>query len=159
MSELLDEIQGIVQEVVNSSQPTGLQIGTVISVSPLRITVQTGMAPLEPSVLYLTSAVIERKIPLLNHRHKLPELAHSHGGEVGEDLTGEKYTEYALQSSGSSAAQQAQDIVARERGQLLPIENGYIILNRALQVGDKVLLMRVEDGQKFIVLSRVFEGS
>lgn len=159
MGELNSAIQETIQDVLKSAQLTGLQIGTVVSTAPLQIDIQMGMAPLRAPVLYLTSAVIERKIPLLNHRHKLPELAHSHGGEVGEDLTGEKYTEYALQSSGSSTAQQAQDIVAQERRQPLPIENGYIILNRALQVGDKVLLLRVENGQKFIVLSRVFAGS
>ena len=34
----------------------------------------------------------------------------------------------------------------------------YIILNPALKVGDKVLLLRVQSGQKFIVLSRVYGG-
>lgn len=34
----------------------------------------------------------------------------------------------------------------------------YIILNRALEKGDKVLLLRVQNGQKFIVLSRIFGG-
>ena len=159
MGELLGVFQEISREVQKSSQPTGLQIGTVVSVSPLRITVRANMAPLESAVLYLTSAVIERKIPVLTHRHKLPDLEHSHGGEVGADLGGEKYTQYALQSEGSSGAQQVQDVIAYERGQALPIENGYIILNRALIVGDKVLLLRVEDGQKFIVLSRVFQMS
>ena len=37
------------------------------------------------------------------------------------------------------------------------MEDGYIILNRALAVGDEVILLRVQNGQKFIVLSRVFK--
>ena len=40
----------------------------------------------------------------------------------------------------------------------LPVENGFIILNRGLAVGDKVLLLRVQSGQKFIILSRVMKG-
>ncbi len=156
MDELLGAMQMVFADGQKASQPTGLQIGTVESVSPLQITIENSMQVLRPEVLYLTSAVIERKIPVLTHRHLLPDLEHDHGGEVGKDLGGEKYTEYSLQSEGSSGAVQAQDIVARERGELLPIENGYIILNRALKIGDKVLLLRVENGQKFIILSRVF---
>ena len=45
-----------------------------------------------------------------------------------------------------------------ENGTPLPVEDGYIILNRALAAGDRVLLLRVQSGQKFIVLSRIFEG-
>ena len=44
-----------------------------------------------------------------------------------------------------------------EHGKELPIEDGFIILNRKLEVGDKVLLLRVEAGKRFIVLSRVFD--
>ena len=39
-----------------------------------------------------------------------------------------------------------------------PVEGGYIILNRGLEAGDKVLMLRVQNGQKFLVLSRVFES-
>ena len=45
-----------------------------------------------------------------------------------------------------------------ENGQPLPVEDGYIILNRALAAGDKVLLLRVERGARYIVLARMFEG-
>lgn len=37
------------------------------------------------------------------------------------------------------------------------MKGGYIILNRGLEVGDKVLMLRVMRGQQFIILSRVFE--
>ena len=39
----------------------------------------------------------------------------------------------------------------------LPVEGGYIIFNEALAAGQKVLLMRVQNGQKFVIISRVFE--
>ena len=44
-----------------------------------------------------------------------------------------------------------------EDGKKLPVRDGYIILNRGLEAGDKVLLMRVMRGQQFVVLSRIFE--
>lgn len=49
------------------------------------------------------------------------------------------------------------EIICYERGKPLPVENGYIILNKKLEAGDKVLLLRVMRGQQFVILSRVFE--
>lgn len=49
------------------------------------------------------------------------------------------------------------DVAVVENGSPLPVEDGYIILNRGLAVGDKVLLLRVQHGQRFVVLSRVFD--
>lgn len=45
-----------------------------------------------------------------------------------------------------------------EHGQPLPVEDGYIILNRALETGDIVLLLRVEHGARYVILSRMFKG-
>lgn len=72
---------------------------------------------------------LEMVIPILQHTHTTPE------GTTGSALD---------------------SIACIENGQALPVENGYIILNRALEVGDKVLMMKVQHGQKFVVLSRVF---
>lgn len=43
-----------------------------------------------------------------------------------------------------------------ENGAALPLEGGYAILNRGLEPGDRVLLLRVMAGQRFVVLSRVY---
>ena len=45
-----------------------------------------------------------------------------------------------------------------ENGKPLPVEDGYIILNRALETGDIVLLLRVEHGARYVILSRMFKG-
>ena len=47
-------------------------------------------------------------------------------------------------------------MICSENGADLPAQGGTAALNRGLQVGDKVLLLRVQSGQKFIVLSRIF---
>lgn len=70
-------------------------------------------------------------------------------------LTGTYFTTGALGNVESSSA--LSNVACIENGITLPVESGFIILNRALEVGDKVLLLRVQNGQKFIVLSRVFE--
>lgn len=136
--EFKDILQQLTQESMKSAQLTDLQIGTVTSVSPLEITVSTSMAPLQASVLYLTVNVVEKKIPVLQHNHVIHD-TYTGGGESEDNL---------MQS----------DIICYENGTALPVQNGYIILNRALEVGDIVLLLRVQNGQKFVVLSRVMEA-
>ena len=146
-------------ESISAAQPADLQIGTVTAAAPLEISIDMSMQVLRRGVLYLTEAVVEKKIPVLSHSHYIPSgtLQHDHGGAVGMDLAGQYQTNESLLSEGADTALQGESIVCWENGKELPIEDGYIILNRKLEVGDKVLLLRVQKGQKFIVLSRVFE--
>ena len=122
--ELIQALQMVMQKNYQAMQPTDLVIGTVTGISPLEITSNTAMAPLRAPVLYLTENVIEKKIPVLQHTH----------------TTADGTTGAALES-----------VACVENGQALPVEGGYIILNRALQVGDKVLMMKVQKGQKSVV--------
>ena len=129
--ELIQALQQIMQKNMQAMQLTNLVMGTVTSESPLEITSNTAMEPLRAGVLYLTESVIEKKIPVLRHTHTTPE------GVTGPAL---------------------ESVVCQEDGKSLPVEGGYIILNRGLEAGDKVLMLRVQNGQKFLVLSRVFES-
>lgn len=74
--ELKDIIQKIVTQTLDAMQPTDLRIGTVNSADPLEITINPAMAPLRRKVLYLTEAVVEKKIPILRHSHACPEGRH-----------------------------------------------------------------------------------
>lgn len=136
--ELRDILQQMIQENTRAGQPTDLRIGTVTKADPLEITINTQMAPLRAGVLLLTECVVEKKFPILQHTH-----------EIHDTATGGGSCDPALLES---------QIICQEFGQALPVENGYIILNRALAVGDEVILLRVQNGQRFIVLSRVFKG-
>lgn len=142
-----------------AGHPADLAFGTVTNTSPLEITQNNQAAPLRSPVLILTEAVIEKKIPVLQHRHHINTLGHSHScpdGGTSTNLTGSYPTLYSLASDGADG-DQTQNVVCYENGKPLPVEDGYIILNRALAVGDKVIMLRVQNGQRFIVLSRVFE--
>lgn len=127
--ELLDVIQKIAAGYVQGAALTELAIGTVTNVGPLEITLEESRLPLPQSVLRLTSAVVEKKIPILSHSHSAP------GGMTGMALD---------------------DIACMEHGKLLPNQGDYILINRGLSSGDKVLMLRVSGGQSYIVLSRVF---
>lgn len=158
---LLDALQMVSSQNMFASQPSDLETGTVTGVNPLEVTRDIQQQALRQEVLYLTESVVEKKIPILDHNHYAINLGHTHtcpDGTTSEALTGRYLTEaYSLVSEGYDATEQTQDIVCWEHGEKLPIEDGFIILNRKLEVGDKVLLWRVLNGQKFVIISRVFE--
>ncbi len=159
--ELLDAILLTSQASQRASQPTELVIGTVTAANPLEISINNMQEPLRKQVLYLTESVVEKKIPILDHIHHINTLGHSHtcpDGGTSTNLTGSYPTLTSLVSEGANS-DQTQNIICYEHGKPLPIKDGFIILNRALEIGDKVLMLRVQHGQKFIILSRVFEVS
>lgn len=130
--ELIEVLQKISQDAAGGMGLTDLTVGTVTGVSPLEITTQTSMQVLKSPVLYLTAAVVEKKLSPLSHSHP-----------YGEGMA----TQEALEGA-----------VCTENGQALPADSSGITLNRGLQAGDKVLLLRVQRGQRFVILSRIYEG-
>lgn len=49
-------------------------------------------------------------------------------------------------------------VICYVNGEAQPVSGGTVTLNPALAVGDKVLLLRVQNGQKFVILSKIYEG-
>ena len=139
--ELVEVLQQIIQDNQKAMQPTDLVVGTVTKVKPLEITTDNQAAPLRSPVLYLTESVIEKKVTSFAHKH---DTTHNH---VVTDAT--------IQPAGECSTELT-EIVCYENGKALPYE-GFVTLNRGLEVGDKVLLLRVQRGQKYVVLSRVFQ--
>ena len=71
--ELKDAVQQMIQQSQKAAQPTEMQIGTVTSVNPLEITLDTNMAPLTEAVLYLTEPWLKRKSLSSSTRTPRPE--------------------------------------------------------------------------------------
>lgn len=169
--DLLDALQGINQRSMAAYGLTDMTVGTVTQTAPLAVKIREGMADIPQEALWLTAAVVEKKIPVLEHEHitkgfrhghAIPSLSHSHSteeGETGAALEGTLQTGTALDPDAYTSDKRLpkQDIICYEDGKPLPVRDGYIILNRALEAGDKVLLLRVMRGQQFVILSRVFE--
>lgn len=166
--ELIEMMHQITQQAMKAMQPTELTIGTVTKAEPLEISIDPAMDVLKAPLLYRTSAVIERKIPVLAHSHVTDGFSHSHtlqglghthtysGGTTGASLAGAYPTSGEL-VGGFRSDGQLLDVACLEDQKPLPVKDGYIILNRGLQAGDKVLLLRVLQGNKYIILSRIFE--
>lgn len=169
--ELSDVLRGMMEDTIRAYSPTDLAVGKVVSEKPLKVKVREDMDALPEETLWLTAAVIEKKIPVLEHFHTtsgfrhghgLPDLSHTHSGaegDTGAALEGSMETETALNQDAFDSDKRLleREIVCYEDGKPLPVEDGYIILNRKLEEGDKVLLLRVCRGQQFIILSRIFE--
>ena len=182
--ELKDALNLVTDKYMGASQLADVVIGTVLTVGPLTIQVNGMSDVLREPVLYLTVNVVEKKIPILTHSHNVEGLSHSHtvsglghghnfeiqitgqdgtqtaSGQTETALTGSYPTSTALEDlseTGAATDSRLSHIVCYENGQALPVENGYIILNRALEAGDKVLMLRVQNGQRFLILSRIFE--
>lgn len=113
------------------------------------------------------------------HSHTTGGLSHAHTlseGQTGAALTGSYNSDEQLAgafssdqkltgtytSSGALGDVEMEGALGGvqciENGQPLPVEDGYIILNRALETGDIVLLLRVEHGARYVILSRMFKG-
>jgi len=189
-TDLIGVLQQVMEGTMNAYGLSDLATGTVTGVDPLEVSIREGMAPLPQEVLWLTAAVVEKKIPVLGHEHITTGFRHSHeisglghahdlsglghahtteegstgdalGGSfpTGNALGGSYPTSDALTQDAYTSDKRLEDIVCYEDGKPLPVEEGFIILNRGLAVGDRVLLFRVMRGQQFVILSRIFERS
>lgn len=139
--DLLEILQQISAQTNSALQPTDLAIGTVTKISPLEITTDVHQAALRREVLLLTEAVVEKKITTLAHSH---DTMHNHS-----------VTEGSISPAGECSTELG-GVICYENGVPLPNSAGYVTLNRGLALGDKVLLLSVQHGQKYIVLSHLF---
>ena len=163
MSNLLTTIQSIAVNAVKSTNPVEYCFGTVTSINPLKVRLNESTLEVWGDTLMLTSAVVERKLTIKKHTHEIgTKLAtHTHQftgqGAVGVP-TGIGETTKIVDT--------VLDAFVVEHGDTdnpLPAEpdedkNKIVVtINRGLQVNDKVIMLRVCGGQKFVILSRVFK--
>lgn len=142
--ELIDALHELVQDVNRAAQSTDMATGTVQSVKPLRVLVDGAMEPLRPEVLLLTEGVIEKKFPIIEH---------SHMGVHGQTSLALMRDEYHVREHDADLPVR-EDVITVDG---VEVKKWYIIFNEALRAGDKVLLMKVQNGQRYIILSRIFE--
>jgi hypothetical protein len=161
--------------------------GTVSSASPLAISLgnDAGGITLDGDDIILTQSVVSKKIYIKKHTHKIGTAVgtHTHGIEGVIVTTPEEapppippLTPIGTAKGNTLVPNEINamtEIVDRtldawctEYGHKLPVdpdvynpdgEQICITINRGLEVGDKVIMSRVSDGQQFVVLSRYFE--
>ena len=139
--ELLQTMKRAAVEAVAASQPLALCYGKVTSVDPLKIMADQKL-PLEAEQLELTNAVqdcyIDVEISAYTENDAFMNGSHTHG------IT-DTYTGGGSSDNGNLDTTHKHAIKGRKR---LKLCNG-------LQVGEKVLLLRWQGGQKYLVLDRL----
>lgn len=100
MSELVGVIQQIVQNTIEAMKMADKATGTVESVSPLRVKIDSSIQSVPSAALLLTDTVRERVVPV-------------QGGQ------------------------------------------GTVTVREGLKEGDRVLMLKVQNGQQYIILSRI----
>jgi len=152
-SGIIEAAKKAALSAVESKKPAGVYFGTVISASPLKINVEQNMT-LESAQLILARNVTEHTIEMTidhwtefetTHIHTINnETAHTHA--VQDTYTGgEVYTSPTSHTHTMQPTSHRHAYTGRKK---FTVHNGLVN-------GDKVLLLRVQGGQKYVVWDRV----
>lgn len=165
MSNLLTVIQNIAVNAVRATIPVQYCYGTITNDNPLSIRINDGTIEITGESILLTEPVVEKKITIQKHTHKIGSTLAGHKHMFTYTDTGTPVTSTTNPSTDintdTTIIDTILDAVCTEHGVDLPTDSNseriVITTNRALEKDDKVLMMRVSAGQKFIVLSRIFD--
>lgn len=178
-SNLLTTIQSIAVNAVKSTNPMEYCFGTVTSADPLKIRLNDSTIEISGNSILLTEPVVEKKITIQKHTHKIGATIANHTHIVGTPpftVTGSSATGGTVEGTATGTAPKTNDFnkdttivdtvlsaVCTEFNSDLPVDsdNDRIVIttNRGLEKDDKVIMLRVSSGQRFIVLSRIFTRS
>lgn len=131
-NELLNTLKTIAMQVNQDSKPAGVIIGTVTAIDPLQIQINQSLI-IDQDFLILTHNVVDHYVDISVSHYTVNDAfldtthAHPHAGVNSFD----SHHKHAYQGKKK------------------------IILHYALKVGEKVLLLQDQGGQKFIVLDRI----
>ena len=155
MDKLLKAIKEASMQSTDESKPTGLFFGEVVSVSPLTVLVEQKLT-LTEEFLTLTHAVKdyyvditvshkteEETATIQKHRHHYEGTTKEANGPDPHTHDYEGWTDY--------------ETVEGEGGKHSHKYKGKkkIMLHHGLKVGEKVMLIRVQGGQNYVIIDRV----
>jgi hypothetical protein len=116
-----------------AGKPVNIVFGKVVSVKPLRISVEQKLT-LEASQLVLAQSVTEHQVDITVDHWTEAETAHFHA--VQDTYTG---------SGTSSPTTHKHEYKGRKT----------ITVHRGLTLGDEVIMVRMQNGQKYAVIDRL----
>ena len=162
-NDLLNSIKKAAQEAVDASKPVALLFGKVLNTSPLEINVEQKMI-LSSEQLVLTRNVTDYETEVTVHwltETKLMNANHAHelSGEVSVDSTatvspnpdGENVT---IQNNVTNTMAVEQRNINLSHNHSIDGRKS-ITIHNGLEVGDEVLLLRMQGGQKYIIIDKV----
>ncbi len=138
-------------DAVNAQKPMGMCLGEVVSTAPLQIRVDQKMT-LTKAQLILTGAVCDHTVEMtVDHTTgaalENADIAHRHMYSGTTEESGDSFSG-VTERAGAGDLSHTHPYAGRKT---FTVHNG-------LQVGEAVLLLRCDGGQKFIVLDRTEVG-
>ena len=178
MPNLVEVIKKVALEAVSASNPTSLVIGKVTNISPLQITIEQRLT-LDEDFLILTKNVTDHYVDMsVSHStvsNGIAGLSHSHdySGETKE-ISIDSHTHNVANDTGESTSSEAgagstlhkHSYSGTTNEALSNSESATkhsheykgkkkIMLHYGLKQGESVLLIKMQGGQKYIVLDRI----
>jgi len=146
-NDLLNLIKEIAVKAVQSKKPTSFYYGTVISISPLEIKLDTNLI-LTKEFLLVPESLTDHKINIEVDWHtEKTDISHTHDVHFND-----KYN--------SSGDYESKSIISEVQNTNVSHNHAIkgkktIIIYNSLKINDKVILAQVQGGQEFIILDKV----
>lgn len=135
-------IRRLIQDTIVAENLTDFAIGTVSSIEPLKIRILGINEEIYGQCLYVTESVLEKTIDKVEHSHKY------YDSDTGEGASG---------SSTRETEKELSNIQCYLNGKALGYsKDNKIIINKGLEIDDKVILLKARHGQVYIVLSKLY---
>ncbi len=140
MPDIVEIIKKAAHEVNEASKPMNIVLGTVMSISPLIVSIDQRIH-LTEEFLILTKQVTDHYVDVVVNLNSelegVPGLGHSHTCPEGSTSTG--------LSNAIAQTKHRHKIKGTKK----------ILMKYGLKVGDDVLLVRVQGGQKYVILDTI----
>jgi hypothetical protein len=148
-NDLLKAIKKAALEAVETTQPSDFCFGEVVSVEPLKITVEPKMT-LGTAQLVLTRNVTDFVCELTIDWKTEGELGdHNHSVDITTSADGYHVHSHTVSGDTKNVnLEHSHKIMGRKK----------VTIHNALQVGDGVVLMKQKGGQKYLVLDKVVKA-
>lgn len=132
---LVEKIKQAAQEASEAAKPVNVCFGEVVSKSPLKINVEQKMELGEKQLILTRNVTDYMTMVTVQWETEEERIRHKHAGGGNGD------TEYAEMPH-------AHNVVGTKN----------FLMHNALEVGDEVILIRQQEGQKYIVIDRIGGG-
>lgn len=163
-TELLEIIKKASKEVMEASNPAGILFGTVTSIGPLEINVEQKMT-LSQEFFILTKNVVDYTVNVTmdwNTETRSLNANHNHSASGDITVNSEATMNPNPESASITIENKVNSNISIEQKNINLSHNHTITgtksltIHNALKVGDKVILIQVQGGQRYIVLDKVY---
>lgn len=134
-------------DAMDANQMCDLRFGTVVSSSPLKVQI-TNQFTIPESLLIVPKGLTDYTVSVSMDwtTESVPSHSHSYSGNTGSETAGTNHTHSYSGTTGEAGSHSHKLVGSKDKT---------ITIHNALQVGDKVALLRKTGGQSYYILDRI----